>query len=134
MKKAFLEKILAMGMVIAVFMTGNMYAYAGYHETTSNHTYAGDTRFLYMLKMDDFSAYAYLDADDESEISLIGYVTDSLGYDDAYANKYTFSASDHHGYSIGAGRQVAYITVESYARYFVCSDTGSTYANLSLHE
>ena len=48
MKKAFLEKILAMGMVIAVFMTGNMYAYAGYHETTSNHTYAGDTRFLYM--------------------------------------------------------------------------------------
>ena len=41
MKKAFLEKILAMGMVIAVFMTGNMYAYAGYHETTSNHTYAG---------------------------------------------------------------------------------------------
>ena len=28
MKKAFLEKILAMGMVIAVFMTGNMYAYA----------------------------------------------------------------------------------------------------------
>ena len=86
MKKAFLEKILAMGMVIAVFMTGNMYAYAGYHETTSNHTYAGDTRFLYMLKMDDFSAYAYLDADDESEISLIGYVTDSLGYDDAYAN------------------------------------------------
>lgn len=107
---------------------------AGYHETTSNHTYAGDTRFLYMLKMDDFSAYAYLDADDESEISLIGYVTDSLGYDDAYANKYTFSASDQHGYSIGAGRQVAYITVESYARYFVCSDTGSTYANLSLHE
>ena len=76
---------MAMGMVIAVFMTGNMYAYAGYHETTSNHTYAGDTRFLYMLKMDDFSAYAYLDADDESEISLIGYVTDSLGYDDAYA-------------------------------------------------
>ena len=69
MKKSFLEKILAMGMVIAVFMTGNMYAYAGYHETTSNHTYAGDTRFLYMLKMDDFSAYAYLDADDESEIS-----------------------------------------------------------------
>ena len=45
MKKAFLEKILAMGMVIAVFMTGNMYAYAGYHETTSNHTYAGDTRW-----------------------------------------------------------------------------------------
>ena len=134
MKKAFLEKILAIGMVIAVFMTGNMYAYAGYHETTSNHTYAGDTRFLYMLKMDDFSAYAYLDADDESEISLIGYVTDSLGYDDAYANKYTFSASDQHGYSIGAGRQVAYITVESYARYFVCSDTGSTYANLSLHD
>lgn len=37
MKKAFLEKILAIGMVIAVFMTGNMYAYAGYHETTSNH-------------------------------------------------------------------------------------------------
>lgn len=33
------------------------------------------------------------------------------------------SASDQHGYSIGAGRQVAYITVESYARYFVCSDT-----------
>ena len=56
---------------------------------------------VYVKKMDDFSAYAYLDADDESEISLIGYVTDSLGYDDAYANKYTFSASDQHGYSIG---------------------------------
>ncbi len=110
MKKAFLEKILAMGMVIAVFMTGNMYAYAGYHETTSNHTYAGDTRFLYMLKMDDFSAYAYLDADDESEISLIGYVTDSLGYGMMLMLiQYTFSASDQHGYSIGAGKDRSHI-------------------------
>ena len=58
-----------MVMVIDVYMTGNMYAYAGYHETTSNHTCAGDTRFLYRLKMDDFSADAYLDADDDSEIS-----------------------------------------------------------------
>ena len=94
-----------------------MYAYAGYHETTSNHTYAGDTRFLYMLKMDDFSAYAYLDADDESEISLIGYVTDSLGYDDAYANKYTFSASDQHGYSIGARSEERRVGKECRSRW-----------------
>ena len=39
-EKAF-RKDIGNGVGIAVFMTGNMYAYAGYHETTSNHTYAG---------------------------------------------------------------------------------------------
>lgn len=46
--------------------------------------------------------------------------------------KYSFSAADQLGYSIGAGRQTPFLTRYSYCKYFVGSETGSTFTNASL--
>ena len=76
-----------------------------------------------------FAAYAYLSADDQSELSLIGYVEFSLLYD---YDRYNFSASDQYGYNIEAATRTPYLTRYSCASYYVCSDTGSTTTNLNL--
>lgn len=127
--KKTIRNFFAVAMIINLMIMSTMNVYASYSDSASNHAYAGDTRFFYQLTMDDFSAYGYLDADDQSELSLIGYVEFSLLYD---YERYNFSAGDQYGYSIGAGRQTPYLTRYSYVRYYVCSDTGSTFTNLHL--
>lgn len=115
--------------IVYNIMMNTMGVYAGYSDSTSHHTYAGNTRFFYLLSMEDFAVYAYLSADDQSELSLIGYVEFSLLYD---YDRYNFSASDQYGYNIEAATRTPYLTRYSCASYYVCSDTGSTTTNLNL--
>ena len=91
--KNVIKKLVAIIMMISVIMMNTMGVYAGYSDSTSHHTYAGNTRFFYLLSMEDFAVYAYLSADDQSELSLIGYVEFSLLYD---YDRYNFSASDQY--------------------------------------
>ncbi|HAJ49733.1 MAG TPA: hypothetical protein DCL84_04835 [Eubacterium sp.] len=128
-RKNVIKKLVAIIMMISVIMMNTMGVYAGYSDSTSHHTYAGNTRFFYLLSMEDFAVYAYLSADDQSELSLIGYVEFSLLYD---YDRYNFSASDQYGYNIEAATRTPYLTRYSYASYYVCSDTGSTTTNLNL--
>ena len=115
--KNVIKKLVAIIMMISVIMMNTMGAYAG------------NTRFFYLLSMEDFAVYAYLSADDQSELSLIGYVEFSLLYD---YDRYNFSASDQYGYNIEAATRTPYLTRYSCASYYVCSDTGSTTTNLNL--
>ena len=127
--KGLFKKVIAVATVVSVMIFSTIGVYAKYSDSTSDYAYAGDTRFLYTLKMDEFSAYAYLDSDDEAELTLNGYVLFSAYYDN---EKYSFSAADRLGYSIGAGRQTPFLTRYSYCKYFVGSETGSTFTNASL--
>ena len=127
--KGLFKKVIAVATVVSVMIFSTIGVYAKYSDSTSDYAYAGDTRFLYTLKMDEFSAYAYLDSDDEAELTLNGYVLFSAYYDN---EKYSFSAADQLGYSIGAGRQTPFLTRYSYCKYFVGSETGSTFTNASL--
>ncbi|MCI7770345.1 MULTISPECIES: hypothetical protein [Clostridia] len=128
-KTTIITSILILAMVINVMGVGTIGAYASYSDSRSGHAYAGDTRFYYYLSMDEFSAFAYLDANDQSELTLVGYVEFSALYDN---ERYNFAAGDQYGYSVSAGRQTPYLTRYSYTRYYVCSDTGSTYTSLHL--
>ena len=105
--KGLFKKVIAVATVVSVMIFSTIGVYAKYSDSTSDYAYAGDTRFLYTLKMDEFSAY----------------------YDN---EKYSFSAADQLGYSIGAGRQTPFLTRYSYCKYFVGSETGSTFTNASL--
>ena len=109
--KGLFKKVIAVATVVSVMIFSTIGVYAKYSDSTSDYAYAGDTRFLYTLKMDEFSAYAYLDSDDEAELTLNGYVLFSAYYDN---EKYSFSAADQLGYSIGAGRQTPFLTRYSY--------------------
>jgi hypothetical protein len=120
--KGLFKKVIAVATVVSVMIFSTIGVYAKYSDSTSDYAYAGDTRFLYTLKMDEFSAYA-------AELTLNGYVLFSAYYDN---EKYSFSAADQLGYSIGAGRQTPFLTRYSYCKYFVGSETGSTFTNASL--
>lgn len=85
--KGLFKKVIAVATVVSVMIFSTIGVYAKYSDSTSDYAYAGDTRFLYTLKMDEFSAYAYLDSDDEAELTLNGYVLFSAYYDN---EKYSF--------------------------------------------
>lgn len=59
-------------------------------------------------------------------------IADFLFSKDVITEEYSFSAADQLGYSIGAGRQTPFLTRYSYCKYFVDSETGSTFTNASL--
>ena len=132
MKKRCFKSIMCLFLSIIIFGITPESVFAEYNETVSNVAYAGSTRFQYSLHMENFSAYAYLDADYQSELYLCGYVEDRLG--DYFNNTYTFSAGDQWGYSIGAGRETAYLTWQSHAEYRVDSEDGGCSTSLNLHE
>lgn len=47
--KNVIKKLVAIIMMISVIMMNTMGVYAGYSDSTSHHTYAGNTRFFYLL-------------------------------------------------------------------------------------
>ena len=49
--KNVIKKLVAIIMMISVIMMNTMGVYAGYSDSTSHHTYAGNTRFFYLLSM-----------------------------------------------------------------------------------
>ena len=127
--KVALLKMFISGIIAFVFAMSYVMSVRAEHTVVkSDDGMAGDTAYDCLLKLEEFSVYSGLGAEDESELSIWGYVCYSLDENEIVL----FSAADQCAYSIGAWRYTPFLTRYAYSEYHISSDTGSDYLILDV--